>query len=39
MIKKELLKDGIEIKSDKLNILRDMYIFSSMGGIKIHQEK
>ena len=39
MIKKELLKDGIEIKSDKSNILRDMYIFSSMGGIKIHQEK
>tara|TARA_B100001094_G_scaffold314602_1_gene353622 strand:- start:28 stop:780 length:753 start_codon:yes stop_codon:yes gene_type:complete len=38
-IKKELLKDGIEIKSDKSNILRDMYIFSSLGGIKIHQEK
>ena len=37
-IKKELLKNGIEIKSDKHKLLRDMYVFSEMGGIRIIKE-
>ena len=34
----ELLKKGIDIKSNKKNLLKDIYIFSSMGGITIHKE-
>ena len=37
-LKEELLKEGIEIKSNKKNLLKDMYMFSMMGGIKIHKE-
>ena len=37
-IKKELLKQGIEIKSNKKQLLKDIYLFSSMGGINVHKE-
>lgn len=37
-IKKELLNEGIEIKSDKNKLLKDIYMFTSMGGIKINRE-
>ena len=37
-IKKELSKDGIEIKGNKKKLLRDIYVFSKLGGIKIHRE-
>jgi hypothetical protein len=37
-IKKELLSEGIEIKSDKHKLLKDIYMFTSMGGIKINKE-
>ena len=37
-IKKELLKNGIEIKSNKKQLLKDIYMFSSMGGIRINKE-
>ena len=37
-IKKELLKEGIEIKSNKQQLLKDIYMFSAMGGIKIRKE-
>lgn len=37
-MKKELLKEGIEIKGNHKKILRDIYAFSKLGGIKIHKE-
>jgi len=37
-IKQELRKDGIEIKGDNTKLLRDIYVFSNLGGIKIHKE-
>ena len=37
-IKQELRKDGIEIKGDHTKLLRDIYVFSNLGGIKIHKE-
>ena len=37
-IKKELLKQGIDIKSNKKQLLKDIYLFSSMGGINVHKE-
>lgn len=37
-MKKELLKEGIEIKGNHTKILRDIYAFSKLGGIKIHKE-
>ena len=37
-IKKELLNEGIEINSDKNKLLKDIYMFTSMGGIKINKE-
>ena len=37
-IKEKLLKKGITIKSNKQQLLKDMYIFSELGGIKIHKE-
>ncbi len=37
-MKEELLKEGIEIKGNKKNILRDIYMFSKLGGIKVHRE-
>ena len=37
-IKQELLKDGIQIKSNKKQLLKDIYMFSSMGGIKVRKE-
>ena len=37
-LKKELLNNGIEIKGNKQKLLKDIYMFSSMGGIKIHRE-
>ena len=37
-IKGKLLKKGITIKSNKQQLLKDMYIFSELGGIKIHKE-
>ena len=37
-IKKELLNDGIEIKGNKSQLLKDIYMFSNMGGIKINKE-
>ena len=33
-----LPNEWIEIKSNKKNLLKDMYMFSMMGGIKIHKE-
>jgi hypothetical protein len=37
-IKEKLSKKGITIKSNKQQLLKDMYIFSELGGIKIHKE-
>jgi len=37
-MKKELLSNGIEIKGTKNKLLKDIYMFSSLGGIKIHRE-
>ncbi|MBG02284.1 MAG: hypothetical protein CL470_08450 [Acidimicrobiaceae bacterium] len=37
-MKQELLKNGIEIKGDRSKLIRDILIFSEMGGIKIHKE-
>ena len=37
-IKKELIKEGIEVKSNKKQLLKDIYMFSSMGGITINRE-
>jgi|TARA_B100001094_G_scaffold332623_1_gene405503 hypothetical protein len=37
-IKKELLKNGIEIKTNNNKLLKDMYMFSNMGGIRINKE-
>ena len=37
-IKKELIKSGIHIKSYQIQLLKDMYVFSSLGGIKINKE-
>jgi len=37
-IKEKLLENGIIIKSNKKQLLRDMYVFSELGGIKIHKE-
>ena len=39
-LKKELLKDGIEIKSNKKKgLLKDMYMFFRWERIKIHKEQ
>ena len=37
-MKKELLSNGIEIKVTKNKLLKDIYMFSSLGGIKIQKE-
>ena len=37
-MKKELLSNGIEIKGNKNKLLKDIYMFSSMGGIKIQKQ-
>ena len=37
-MKKELLSNGIEIKGTKNKLLKDIYMFSSLGGIKIQKE-
>ena len=37
-MKKDLLKQGIEIKSKNKKLLKDIYLFSSLGGIKVHRE-
>ena len=37
-IREKLLNDGIEIKSNKNKLLKDIYMFSSLGGIKINKE-
>lgn len=37
-IKNELLKKGIEIKGNHKKLLRDIYLFTNLGGIKIHKE-
>jgi len=37
-MKKELLSNGIEIKGTKNKLLKDIYMFSLLGGIKIHKE-
>jgi hypothetical protein len=37
-MKKELLSNGIEIKGSKNKLLKDIYMFSSLGGIKIQKE-
>ena len=37
-IKQELLKSGIEIKGNQKKLMRDIYVFSNLGGIKIHKE-
>ena len=37
-IKKNLLKNGIEIKGNHTQLMRDIYVFSNLGGIKIHKE-
>ena len=37
-IKKELLNKGIEFKSNNKKLLKDIYLFSSLGGIKVHRE-
>ena len=37
-LRKELLNNGIEIKGNKSKLLKDIYMFSSLGGIKINRE-
>ena len=37
-IKNELLKNGIEIKGNHKKLMRDIYLFTNLGGIKIHKE-
>jgi len=37
-IKTELLKQGIEFKSNNKKLLKDIFLFSSLGGIKVHKE-
>ena len=37
-MKKELLSNGIEIKGTKNKLLKDIYMFSLLGGIKIKRE-
>ena len=37
-MKKELLSNGIEIKGTKNKLLKDIYMFSLLGGIKIQKE-
>ena len=37
-IKQELLKSGIVIKGNQKQLMRDIYVFSNLGGIKIHKE-
>tara|TARA_B100000214_G_scaffold346634_1_gene297382 strand:- start:2966 stop:3562 length:597 start_codon:yes stop_codon:yes gene_type:complete len=37
-IKEELLKNGIIIKGDKKKLMRDIYVFSNLGGINIRKE-
>jgi len=37
-MKKDLLSNGIEIKGTKNKLLKDIYMFSSLGGIKIQKE-
>ena len=36
-IKQELLKKGIEIKGNQKQLMRDIYVFSNMGGIKVRK--
>ena len=37
-MKKQLKKKGIDIKSNNKSLLKDIYLFSSLGGIRIHKE-
>ena len=37
-IKQELLKSGIIIKGNKKKLMRDIYVFSNLGGINIRKE-
>ena len=37
-IKQELLKKGIEIKGNQKQLMRDIYVFSNLGGIKVRKE-
>ena len=37
-IKQELLKSGIEIKGTQKQLMRDIYVFSNLGGIKVRKE-
>ena len=37
-IRKELMKNGIEIKAKNNKLLKDLYMFSNMGGIRISKE-
>ena len=37
-IKQELLKSGIEIKGNQKQLMRDIYVFSNLGGIKVRKE-
>lgn len=36
-IKEKLLENGIELKSNNTKLLRDLYMFSELGGISIHK--
>ena len=36
-IKEKLLENGIELKSNNTKYLRDLYMFSELGGISIHK--
>ena len=37
-IKDELLKSGIIIKGNQQQLMRDIYVFSTLGGINIRKE-
>ena len=37
-IKDELLKSGIIIKGNQQQLMRDIYVFSNLGGINIRKE-
>ena len=37
-IKEELLKSGIIIKGNQKQLMRDIYVFSNLGGINIKKE-
>jgi len=37
-IKEELEKKGIIIQGNQKQLMRDIFVFSNLGGIKVHKE-